>query len=393
MTTGHAGQHDGREPVKADVVVIGAGIAGASIGYWLAPHLKVVLLERESQPGYHSTGRSAALFSESYGTQQVRALTMASRAFLQAPPPGFTDHPIFAPRGMLVVASAEQAHLLEEHEQAVRSIGLPAERLDYEGARAWVPVLKPEMAVAGVYNPDAEDMDVNALHQGYLRGLRQAGGAVVSNAEVTAAERVGADWRITASGQDYVAPLVVNAAGAWGDEIGRLFGASALGLEPRRRTAFVFSPPSGMDVGNWPMFMSADESCYVKPDAGVLLGSPANADPVAAQDVQPEELDIALGIHRIEEMTTLSVGRPIRIWAGLRSFVGDGDLVGGFDPAVSGLFWVVAQGGYGIQTSAAMGEACAALLRGQPLPQRIADFGLSAAQLSPARLNDLRAAG
>lgn len=393
MTSEYAGQHEGREPVKADVVIIGAGIAGASIGYFLAPHLKVVLLEREGQPGYHSTGRSAALFSESYGTQQVRALTMASRAFLQTPPPGFTEHPILAPRGMLVVASAEQAHLLHEHEEAVRSIGLPAERLDHAGAKAWVPVLKPEMAVAGVYNPDAEDMDVHALHQGYLRGLRQAGGTVVSHAEVIAVERSGADWRVTASGQDYVAPLVVNAAGAWGDEIGRLFGASALGLEPRRRTAFVFSPPAGMDVSRWPMFMNADESCYVKPDAGVLLGSPANADPVAAQDVQPEELDIALGIHRIEEMTTLSVGRPIRVWAGLRSFVGDGDLVGGFDPAVPGLFWVVAQGGYGIQTSAAMGEACAALVRGQPLPPRIADFGLSEAQLSPLRLNALRAAG
>ena len=389
MTSEHASQREGREPVKADVVIVGGGIAGASIGYWLAPHLKVVLLERESQPGYHSTGRSAALFSESYGTAQVRALTMASRAFLQSPPPGFTDHPILSPRGTLVVASAEQAHLLEEHQEAVRAMGLPGERLDYAAARAWVPVLKPEAAIGAVYNPDSEDMDVHALHQGYLRGLRQAGGAVVSNAEATAAERAGGDWRLTASGQDYIAPIVVNAAGAWGDAVGQLFGARPLGLEPRRRTAFVFAPPAGMDVARWPMFISADESCYVKPDAGVLLGSPANADPTAPQDVQPEEFDIALGIHRIEEMTTLSVGRPIRVWAGLRSFVGDGDLVGGFDPRVPGLFWVVAQGGYGIQTSAAMGEACAALVRGQPLPQRIADFGLSDAQLSPKRLNDI----
>jgi D-arginine dehydrogenase len=373
--------------MKADVLIIGGGIAGASVGYWLAPHLKTVLLERESQPGYHSTGRSAALFSETYGTRQVRALTAASRAFLENPPAGFAEHPILTPRGMLVVASAEQEHLLAEHQDAVRSIGLAGERLDFEGARAWVPVLRPEGVTGAVYNPNAEDIDVHALHQGYLRGLKRAGGTVIGNAEVTAAEQSGADWRLVASGREYIAPIVINAAGAWGDEIGALFGASPIGLEPRRRTAFVFAPPAGHDVTRWPMFITADESCYIKPDAGLLLGSPANADLMAPQDVQPEMEDIALGIHRIEELTTLSVGRPSRVWAGLRSFVSDGDLVGGFDAKVPGLFWLVAQGGYGIQTSAAMGEACAALVRGQPLPARIADFGLDNAMLSPKRLD------
>ncbi len=380
-------------PVKADVIVIGGGIAGASIGYWLAPHVKTVLLERESQPGYHSTGRSAALFSESYGTQQVRALTLASRAFLEATPPGFAEFPILSPRGSLVVASADKAHMLDEHEEIIRAVSMTGSRLDAAAVQAMVPVLRPEMAVGGVYEPDAADMDVHALHQGYLRGLRQAGGTVVCNAEVTAAERSGADWRVVASGREYVAPIVVNASGAWGDEVGRLFGAEPLGLEPRRRSAFIFAPPAGMDISRWPMVMDAEENCYVKPDAGMLLGSPANADATAPQDVQPEDLDIAMGIYRIEEMTTLTVGRPARVWAGLRSFVGDGDLVGGFDPKVAGLFWVVAQGGYGIQTSAAMGEACAALVRGLPLPARIADFGLDEAKLGPARLKGLRAAG
>lgn len=381
MTTQESG------PVKADVLIVGGGIAGASVGYWLAPHLKTVLLERESQPGYHSTGRSAALFSETYGTRQVRALTAASRAFLETPPAGFAEHPILTPRGMLVVASAEQEHLLPEHQEAVRSIGLPGERLDFEGAKAWVPVLRPESVAGAVYNPNAEDIDVHALHQGYLRGLKRAGGIVIGNANVTAAERDGAGWRVVASGKEYIAPIVINAAGAWGDEIGALFGARQIGLEPRRRTAFVFAPPAGHDVTRWPMFITADESCYIKPDAGLLLGSPANADPMPPQDVQPEMEDIALGIHRIEELTTLSVGRPNRVWAGLRSFVGDGDLVGGFDASLPGLFWLVAQGGYGIQTSAAMGEVCAALVRGLPLPPRIADFGLTNDMLSPKRLN------
>ena len=149
----------------------------------------------------------------------------------------------------------------------------------------------------------------------------------------------------------------------------------------------MFAPPPGLEVSRWPSVVGADESWYFKPDAGLLLGSPANADPVPPQDVQPEELDIAIGIDRIQAHTTLQIRRPLRSWAGLRSFVADGDLVGGFDAAVPGFFWVAAQGGYGIQTSAAMGQACAALLRGQPLPQHLADFGLTAAMLSPARLS------
>jgi D-arginine dehydrogenase len=180
--------------------------------------------------------------------------------------------------------------------------------------------------------------------------------------------------------------VVVIAAGAWCDAVAQLAGAAPIGLVAKRRSAFVFAPPADVASAAWPLFAGIDESWYVKPDAGMLLGSPANADPVAPQDVQPEELDIALAVDRIEVMTTLQVRRPTRRWAGLRSFVADGDLVGGFDPAVAGLFWVAAQGGYGIQTSAAMGEACAALVRGLPLPARIAAFGLSEAMLAPARL-------
>ncbi|MDP1566348.1 MAG: FAD-binding oxidoreductase, partial [Polaromonas sp.] len=170
------------------------------------------------------------------------------------------------------------------------------------------------------------------------------------------------------------------------DVVAALAGVQPVGLEPRRRSAFIFAPPEGTPSAAWPLTAGIDESWYFKPDAGMLLGSPANADPVAPQDIQPEELDIAMAIHRIEEMTTLTIRRPTRTWAGLRSFVADGDLVGGFDPDAPGFFWLAAQGGYGIQTSAAMGEACAALARGLPLPERIAGFGLTDAMLSPARL-------
>lgn len=371
---------------QADFIIVGAGIAAASVGYWLAPHGRVLLLERESQPGYHSTGRSAALFMESYGTPQVRALTMASRAFLEAPPEGFAEHPVLGPRGAMMVATHGQEAQLQEHWEVLRALSPRARLLDAKEACEFTPVLRRELLLGAAYEPDAVDMDVHAIHQGFLRGIRRQGGQVVTDAEVTALVRSAQGWRVTAGGADYEAPVVLNAAGAWADEVGRLAGARPIGLQPRRRSAFIFAPPAGMDSTRWPLTAGVTEDWYIKPDAGMLLGSPANVDPVAPHDVAPEELDIALAIDRIQQMTTLTIRRPTRTWAGLRSFVADGDLVGGWDGQVPGFFWVAAQGGYGIQTSPAMGEACAALVRGLPLPQRIAAFGLTAAMLAPDRL-------
>jgi D-arginine dehydrogenase len=378
-------------PVPADFLVIGGGIAGASVAHWLAPHARVIVLEREAQPGYHSTGRSAALFMESYGTPQVRALTMASRAFLQHPPPGFAEHPLLTPRGALMVARPGEEAQLDAHWDILRAMSSGARRLDAAGACALLPALRPAQVIGGVYEPDAADMDVHAIHQGYLRGMRRAGGQLVCDAEVSAIARAPQGWQVQAGGVAYTAPVVLNAAGAWVDVVARLAGVRPIGIEPRRRSAFIFAPPTDVDVAHWPMVFSADEDWYVKPDAGMLLGSPANADPVEPQDIQPEEMDIALAIHRIEEATTLAIRRPTRTWAGLRSFVADGDLVGGFDDEAPGFFWVAAQGGYGIQTSAAMGETCAALARGLPVPAQAASFGLTAEMLGPARLR--RAAG
>lgn len=374
--------------VAADFLVVGSGIAAASLGYWLAPHGRTVLLEREEQPGYHATGRSAALFMESYGTPQVRALTLASRAFLAAPPAGFAEHPLLSPRGAMVVARPGEQALLDAQWAVMRTVSPNGRLLDRDQTCALLPALRPEQVLGAVYEPDAADMDVHAIHQGYLRGVRRGGGTLVCNAEATAIERVDGQWQVTAGGRLYRAPVLVNAAGAWCDAVAALAGVPAIGLVPKRRSAFLFAPPAEPTLQGWPrwpMAIGIDHGWYIKPDAGMLLGSPANEDPVPPQDVQPEELDIAIGVHRIEEATTLAV-RPARRWAGLRSFVADGDLVGGFDPLAPGFFWLAAQGGYGIQTSAAMGEACAALVRGEPLPPRIADFGLSAAMLGPQRL-------
>jgi D-arginine dehydrogenase len=369
-----------------DAAIVGAGIAGASLGYRLAARRSVVLLERESQAGYHSTGRSAAMFMESYGPPMVRALTRASRAFYEQPPAGFAEYPILTPRGALYVAAPGQEELLVKTQAELESTGCKVKRLDAESTLAKAPCLKPDMVTGSLLDVDAKDVDVGALHQGFLRGLRAQGGEIRTNACVRAARRVGGAWELTLpEGESIRAKTVVDAAGAWADEVAQVFGAKSVGLQPCRRSAFTFSPPEGMNASRWPAVVGIDESWYFKPDAGLLLGSPANADPVPPHDVVPEELDIALGIHRIEEMTTLTIRRPKATWAGLRSFVGDGELVIGFDGSCPGFFWLSAQGGYGIQSAAGASLLAASLLLGEPLPEALRAQGVKPELLAPTR--------
>lgn len=371
----------------ADFIIIGGGIAGASTGFWLSQHGKVVVLERESHPAYHSTGRSAALFTAAYGTPQVRALTQASREFFDHPPSGFCEHPLLTPRGEMTVDFTGDAAELNNQYLSAKATVPQMQLLSADEACARLPILRREKVHGAIYDPTASDIDTDALHQGYLRGIRRNNGQVQTDCEVLGLSRdANGIWQVQTNGQTFSAPVVINAAGAWADKIAALAGARPLGLQPKRRAAFIFAGPEGVDIHHWPMLVSLDESFYMKPDAGMFLGSPANADPVEPHDVQPEELDIAMGIYQIEEATTLTIRRPTRTWAGLRSFVADGDLLSGFDPQVPGLFWVAAQGGYGIQTSPAMGLASAALVRGESLPEHLQQFGLTAAMLAPARL-------
>jgi D-arginine dehydrogenase len=367
--------------------IIGAGMAGASVGYWLSQHESVLMLERESQPAYHTTGRSAAMFIETYGPPLVRALTVGSRPFYESPPTGFTEQPILTPRGVLMIATEAQKALLDEAYEVARSMGSQVERLSAAEARAWAPVLRAERLFGATYEADPTDIDVHALLQGFLKGIRRNGGQILTSAEVTALVRQPQGWRIDTAQGVFEAEVVINAAGAWCDEIGKLADLPPLGLVPKRRSAFIFAPPAGVtNLASWPVVVAVDESFYFKPEAGMLLGSPANVDPMPPHDVRPEEIDIATGIARIEEATTMTIRRPIRTWAGLRSFVPDGELVGGFDVAAPGFFWLAGQGGYGIQTAAAMGQACSAILLGQPMPEPLAKLGISDERLSPRRL-------
>ena len=352
-----------------DIAIVGAGIAGVSLAYFAAgAGARVLLLEREAQPAMHSTGRSAAMFMESYGSPQVRALTRASRPFLADPPAGFSDMPLMAPRGALTIGSAAQVPALQALHATLRAEGCPAQYLSTEEALARAPVLRPEAVALAVLDPLAADLDVHALHQGFLRGARARGARLVCGADVQQLHRAAGLWQLHTSAGTFQARQVANAAVAWVDALAARAGVAPIGIEPRRRSAFVFEPPAGIATHGWPCVADVDETFYFKPEAGLLLGSPANADPVPPHDVLPEELDIATGIARIEAATTLQIRRPRRTWAGLRSFVPDGDLVGGFDPDADGFFWVAGQGGYGIQTSAAMGALAAARLLGQPAP-------------------------
>ena len=370
-----------------DFAIVGAGIAGASTGWELSARAPPVLLERESQPGYHTTGRSAALYMETYGTPAIRALTRASRAFFDQPPAAFGDDPILTPRGVMHVAAAAQADLLEAAWRELSGRSRDVRRLGQDEMLAAVPCLRPEAAAFGLAEDGASDIDVHAMHQGYLRGFRQNGGRVLTDAHVTGLTRDAGLWTVTlADGRAVRARHLVNAAGAWADELADLAGARRIGLEPRRRTAFTFAPPEGVDAARWPAVVGIDESYYFKPDAGQLLGSPANADPVHPHDVVPEELDVALGIHHIEQATTLTIRRPHRVWAGLRSFVADGDMVIGWDGEREGFFWLAGQGGYGIQSAAGAALLARSLLLGQELPEALRAEGLAAAMLSPQRL-------
>jgi D-arginine dehydrogenase len=263
---------------------------------------------------------------------------------------------------------------------------LDSQLLDSASAMRLVPALRPPSVACAVLDPDSHDIDVDALLQGYLRAAKSRGVEVVLGARVAELTRSGERWHVrTSDSQCWTTHLLVNAAGAWADAIAAMAKVAPIGIEPRRRSAFLFEGPEGMPTASWPAVIAIDESWYFKPDAGLLLGSPANADPVEAHDVVAEEFDVALGIHHIEQATSIQIRRPRSTWAGLRSFVADGEPVCGFDPEVPGFFWAAAVGGYGIQTSPAFGRLCAALIQGRDMPPEVAVLGLEPQDLSPAR--------
>ncbi len=366
--------------------MVGGGIAGVSAAYELATNADVVLLEREEQLAQHTTGRSAAAYLETYGNATVRRLTIASREFFTNPSTEPEASDLLTPRGMLWIGPTDRTALLESIAAAGAELVPSVRLISSDEALALCPVLRPEHAAVAVIEPDARDIDVAALHQAYVRGLRARGGQIVRATPVIGLRRRRDRWIIQTPVTMFEADVVVNAAGAWADDVAGLAGGVApIGLQPLRRTAFMCAAPDGVDVRTWPLVADVDDNFYFKPEGRQLLCSLADETPSPPCDAQPEEVDVALAIERINAATTLGLRHVRRAWAGLRSFVADRTPVVGMDPDVPGFFWLAGQGGYGIQTAPAMGRATAALVLEGRLPEDLAAVGVTEADLSPAR--------
>ena len=368
-----------------DFIVVGAGMAGASVAAALARTARVALIEAERQPGFHSTARSAALFAPNYGSALFRALTRASAAFMRSPPENFCAHPLLHLRGALYLARPDQQQRLETARREICATGAAVEVLSPQSALARVPRLRPHYLAAALYEPDVHDIDVAALLQGFLRQGKALGVQLHVGARCSAAERRNGLWQLNVNGETLCAPVLVNAAGAWADAFAVSCGAAPLGLRPMRRTAALIDPPAGLSVEAWPAVFDVEERFYFKPDATRLLISPADEEPHPPGDVYPDDLMVAVGIERIETALDIEVRRVGHTWAGLRTFAPDRDPVIGFDARLAGLFWCAGQGGYGIQSAPACAQLTAALARGEPVPAAIAAEGVKAEAVSPAR--------
>jgi D-arginine dehydrogenase len=369
-----------------DFIVVGGGIAGASITYELARTSRVCLLEEESRPGFHATGRSAALFAPTYGGREIRAVTRASRAFFDQPPAGFSDHPLLQPRGCLYIARNDQRGRLASMVETIRVSGGRVSLVTNSEATARIPLLRRGYLAEAAVDPDAMDIDVDALHQGFVRGARAQGAIIRTNSRLVAVERKAGVWSVNLTEGPVSAPILIDAAGAWADEVAEACGASRIGLQPLRRTALLVDPPTGVDVRDWPAVIDADEMFYFKPDAGKLLLSPADETPDEPGDAQPDDLDVAIAVDRVQTALDIDVQRVRHSWAGLRTFAPDRTPVVGFDPRTTGFFWCAGQGGYGIQSAPALARTAAALAQRERIPADVAAQGLRAEDLSPSRL-------
>ena len=368
-------------PSRVDIIVIGAGIAGASVAAHLARDRKLVVLEMEERPGYHSTGRSAATYEPNYGPLSIRSLTRASREFFETPPQGFASAPLVSPRRTIIMAPDHQR---EQAEQLLKS-GTDLVEIPFAEARRQFPPLRESYARHAIVDPTTADIDVDLLHQGFLRLIKVQGGEIVCKAQVEQITRQNGAWQATTPQGTFSAPILINAAGAWGDEIAKRASLVPKGLQPKRRSMAVVPVPADMNVMSWSFVGDAGETWYAKPSGGRLLVSPAEAEPVEPHDAFADDMTLAEGIARFEEAVDLEVTRLEGSWGGLRSFAPDGNPVCGFDPAAEGFFWLIGQGGYGIQTSPALGELAASLVRGADMPGYIEREGLRLQDIAPAR--------
>ncbi|HJN24329.1 MAG TPA: FAD-binding oxidoreductase [Rhodospirillales bacterium] len=370
---------------SVDVTIIGAGIAGASLAAELADGLNVVLVEREDQPGYHATGRSAAIYTEAYGNETIRALTSAGRDFFSNPTAEFSEIPLWRKLGVMFIGREDQADNVKKHIATASKYAREIREVSAEEIQQMVPILKKDAGAIGAHDPDAMELDVAAIHSGFLRRMKRRGGKLVTNGEVTGLKRDSDSWTIDTTAGSWTTNIVVNAAGAWADIIAELAGAKPVEITPLRRTAITFSSEDAEGLDNWPMVVNIGEEFYFKAEAGKILGSPADETKSSPCDAQPEELDVAIAVDRIQTATNLGIREIDQKWAGLRTFAPDRSPIVGFDEDLPGFFWLAGQGGYGIQTSPAIARLASKLILDGDLPEDIKARGITEATLSPAR--------
>jgi D-arginine dehydrogenase len=367
-----------------DFLIIGAGVSGASAGYELARLGKVLILEAEAQPGYHASGRSAALFTRNYGPAAVRAISAVSFDFFRSPPEGFAEHHLLTPRGGMSVALKGNEKLLDSS-LALGTVDHPIIEITHAEAMRYAPLLRPDLLARAVYEPGVLDMDVDAIHRGFLKGFAARGGQIATDRPVTGLRHDGHAWTVETAKETYRATIVINAAGAWADQVGQLAGAKAIGLVPKRRTAILVDPPAGIDIKEMPLVDFAGGEIYIKPTSGKIMASPGDETPVDPQDIQPDDMDVAILADWLENHTAITIRRIDHQWAGLRSFVTDKVPVAGFDSALKNFFWLAGQGGFGIMMSAALAKLTAGLIDHGRMPPEFAAQGLTEADLAPGR--------
>ena len=340
----------------SDILVIGGGIAGISAAAEMSEDATVTVLESEEVIGYHASGRSAAIFLRNYGNSTLRALNAAAEPFLKEPK-GVAEETLLSPRGELMIAAEAELDALENYLNGAEGM----ERISPDDAVELVPILRHEKIAAAAIERNAQDIDVDRMLQGYARLLRKQGGEIRNNAMAERITYAKGIWTVETSLESFQAPILVNAAGAWADVIGEMAGVKKVGLIPMRRSAILLPAPEDYDITRWPLFVSASEQWYAKPEAGKLFVSPADEDPVEPHDAWPDDMVIAEGLDRYEQAVTVPVTRVEKSWAGLRSFVSDRTPVVGFDAEADGFFWLAGQGGYGMQTAPALSALSAAL--------------------------------
>jgi len=358
-----------------DIVVIGAGIAGASIAAEMAPHARVLVAEAERFPGYHTTGRSAAFWEECYGGPGIVPLTLPSGEWLR-------EHGFLRKRGALYLAQSEDASALDAFEASFAGTGVTIERLGRTATESLIPSLEPAWTEA-ISEPHCADIDVGGLHQHFLAAAKQGGAELRTGYRLSSAERHDGDWLLGfENGETVRAATLVNAAGAWADHVATLAGARPLGITPYRRTVVQLRVDPAPDP-DMPLVLDINGGFYFKPEGGRLWLSPHDETPSEPCDAAAEELDIAIAIDRFEKVVGWTIMAVERKWAGLRSFAPDRLPVYGADPRVEGLFWFAGQGGFGIQTAPAAARLGAQLLLGQPRDQMTQ--AIDAETYAPAR--------